>query len=427
MKKEVIICQGIPASGKTTWARQYLQTNDDVAIVERDEIRESIQPGYYKGRPNKQVEKQVTKKAEHLLRLYLTDDFTETIIISDTNLNTDRLRSLEIYLHKFNENVVITKKVFQDSFNLQLCLDRNRKREKRVPEDVMCKFYRKFMHLHKPTFDVGDKQLIFVGDIHSQYENLEKLVNSLGDSDSIHYVFLGDINDSRLYDDEGMAVGDFMKCYYLIRRLVAVGKATLVHSNHQKNLISALRGRRKKASWGLKGTLDELEKAGFLKVTYERPYEIEKIVSTNEALDMAAWLDTRPYYFEQVLKSRVEFVEYNNNGYKEPVRFGNPPDTRVIGIHAQYLPKYFNSPYDGSGRGVEASIYGTRLQPGSDPSDRVRWWETYNQSTYVISGHYHHFYVGPCCAVIDSGCGQGGPLCAFNYTTKEVHLFEKDD
>ena len=406
MNKKVLITIGVPGSGKTYLAENYKKEYSNTEIVERDVIRESLQPGYYKGKPNKEIEKQVTAIARSLISQYLEDDTTETIIISDTNLNEGRRDALQQEIKKINSNVEICVSLLSDSRNLDLCTYRNRNREKRVPEDVLCKFYRSFMSQFSEPLELEGRELIFVGDIHSQYTNLKKLVDTLGIKNH-YFVFLGDINDSRLdlnYDETDPEIS-FIRCYELIRTMVEYGHATLVHSNHQKNLVRAIRGKRKKASWGLKSTLDELRNLGFIQITYADDtqhmsyYESEDILeirASEEALDIANWLDTRPYYFD-------------SGG--------------VVGVHAQYLPEYCSNPYEVSGKGVEAAIYGTREKEGSDPAGRVRWWENYQGDTYVVSGHYHHFYVGPKCAVIDSGCGQGGPLCAFNYTTKEVHLF----
>lgn len=405
MKKRVLVLQGIPASGKTYFAQNYKKIHPNVEIIERDEIREEIQPGYFKQKPNNSVEHQVTLKANSLLKTFLADEITKTIIISDTNLNPQRLEKLLREIKSFNKNAEIVVETMPDSSNLDLCAKRNRTREKKVPEDVLTRFYRRYLSQFLPKVDFAGKQLLFVGDVHSQYSNLQNLVNHFGFK-NYYYVFLGDINDSRYpltHTSEDPEIS-FLKCYSLVRMMVEFGHATLVHSNHQKNLIAALRNRRKKASWGLKSTLDELSKIGLIEVEYEEDSvdneKIKSLKSTEEALDVANWFDTRPFYFES---------------------------KGVVGIHAQYLPSYCSNPYSVLGRGVEAAIYGTRRSSENHSiGDRISWWEVYNSAPYVVSGHYHHFYIGPHCSVIDSGCGEGGPLTAFNYTTKEVFQFGSD-
>lgn len=404
MKVHIYI--GIPGCGKTTFARQYQAQNLGVVIIERDIIRETLKPGYYLNKPDKNFEKIVSEEQSRLIKQAIDNDEVQEIIISDTNLDPRRLKKLKRFIQLCGK-VQIEEKIFWDSADILLCARRNRNRQKRVPEDVMTKFWRKFVDLYcgRRTSSLPDiaqgKQLIFVGDIHSQIDKLSSLVVST-DFDREYLIFLGDINDSRTGED--FTTYPFLRTYEFIRTLVDSQLATLIHSNHQKNLVNALRGRRKKANYGLGCTLNELYNKKLISVNYidEDEGTIESIQSTDEALDMAIWFDSRPYYFK-----------HSQGGYQ------------VVGVHAQYLPNECTSPYNVTGKGLEALLYGTKdASKDAGRYDRHYWWEEYEDGeTFVIAGHYHEFYVGPYCAVIDSGCGQGGPLATFNYDTKEVRLF----
>lgn len=415
--KKVIFTIGIPGSGKTYWANKIAaQSITDVVILERDEIREQLHPGYTQGKPNKKVEQEVTEYQRRAVRQALNTEGIETIIISDTNLNRERLRDFKDFVQGCRQDVVSEEKVLWDSLDFKLCAKRNRARIRTVPDNVLMSFWRRFMSqyadVNHNAITYSGQDLVFVGDIHAQYTNLRQLVDAYLD-DKYHLIFLGDINDSRrkLNYDESDPEISFLKCFELISQLVEYDKATLLHSNHQKNLINALRGKRKKASWGLKGTLDELRDAGLLGIQYKVDYtkmdgreseEILSIVPTNESREIADWFDARPYYF-------LNTVDCNGP---------------VIGVHAQFAPKLGDTIYNMSGRGIEAAVYGTRTIPGPDMDGRVRWWENYkDQKIFMVAGHYHTFFINDYCAVIDTGCGQGGPLCAFNYTANEIRLF----
>ncbi len=408
---KVVITIGVPGCGKSTWAQNYSTHNPNVVIVERDIIREVLCPGYFTQKPNKSFEEKVTQEQRNLLRQALLSETVQTVIISDTNLKKSRLVLLEKFILEVNPEATIERKIFWESLDFLLCAQRNRNRTKVVPEDVLASFWKRFKCQYGNTQTLPDisahKQLVFVGDIHAQYDHLQSLIDDT-DLDREFLVFLGDINDSRT------TTGNYLKVYQLIRTLVDKSQAELIHSNHQKNLINAIRGKRKSTGWGLKSTLDEMWNAGLITPEYEKDPQTQReklisITSSSEALDMAMWLDCRPYYFERYLQRNAVDIDH------------------VVGVHAQYLPQYLVNPYDISGKGLEALVYGTKAKSNEhqdEVRDRYLWWKEYeNLDTFVVSGHYHQFSINKYCAVIDSGCGQGGPLTAFNYDKPSVKMY----
>ena len=54
-KRKLIILTGLPASGKSTFAKQYIQEHPDTKIVSRDEIRHRF--GQYNHKHEKEVNK----------------------------------------------------------------------------------------------------------------------------------------------------------------------------------------------------------------------------------------------------------------------------------------------------------------------------------------------------------------------------------
>ena len=404
MHKVVVLTIGAPASGKSTWAQEKLKGHAITRqVLERDEIREELRPGYiYQNKIDKVLEKKVTEVLFDRIETFFIGPKIR-LIISDTNLNLKHrnrlIQKIREAARKSGNTASIKYEHFFDSWDLDLLIDRNRKRAKQVPEDVIVMFHKKFMHLNPPppSASLDNKNLIFVGDIHGQADLFLRLFDHFDDPKN-HLILLGDINDPRL---EVKNANSFLKLYAFIKHLVNGNRATLIHSNHQKNLIAALRGRRKKASWGLKGTLDEMIQQELIEVDYDKedPQKIIEVRTSTYAKDMSNWLDARPYYFENKAQG-------------------------VVGVHAQYLPQYCDGPYSVSGKGLEAAIYGTKYKEDrKDLDNRVRWWETYNEEPYVVAGHYHEMFIGKKCAVIDSGCGEGGPLTAYDFTNKNVVQF----
>lgn len=45
-KQKILVLRGLPASGKTTWAKQFILTNPDYIRVNRDDIRAMIVPEF---------------------------------------------------------------------------------------------------------------------------------------------------------------------------------------------------------------------------------------------------------------------------------------------------------------------------------------------------------------------------------------------
>ena len=225
---------------------------------------------------------------------------------------------------------------------------------------------------------------LYVGDIHGQVDQLLSLLDDVPNDTRL--VFLGDINDSRMGDPD---LSNSWETYRIVRRRVEQGD-TLVHSNHQRNLINVLSGNRTVASHGMSDTLFEFQKLGKLSVATEEGQITHLSDVSDDLLEMIDWLSKRPYY------------DYD-------------ADKNTLGIHAQWIP-------GDNQKSRQAALYGTTRN-----HQRIKWWETYTDTPYVISGHYHELWLGEFCSVIDGGCGgPGGQLVALLVTSdgqKEVYYY----
>ena len=135
-----ILC-GIPGSGKSYWAYDYMYKNvdRDIRYISRDEIRFSIvkeEEDYFSH------EKEVFKQFVSLIRQTLIDGLD--CIADATHLNEFSRRKLTQAIDMSFTDYEIVYVVF--TTNIDTCLERNKDRKGRanVPENVIRNMYRDF-------------------------------------------------------------------------------------------------------------------------------------------------------------------------------------------------------------------------------------------------------------------------------------------
>jgi len=139
--RKVLILRGLPASGKSTFAKQLVKQNVGLyKRINRDDLREMFD-SYELSKDN---EKFVKRVRDILIKEALRDG--KDVIVDDTNLsqkNINRITQLgQEHRKKTGEEVVIEVKEFEVS--LKEALERDAKREKRVGERVIRKMHRQF-------------------------------------------------------------------------------------------------------------------------------------------------------------------------------------------------------------------------------------------------------------------------------------------
>lgn len=146
MKPILYIMCGAPSSGKSTWAKNFVnESSNDVKYISRDEIRFSLLKN---GEPYFLHEKEVYKKFVNAISQALTDN--NDVIADATHLNFHSRFKLFNALHtkgiEFNTICVccVTE--------LHECIERNMKRSgrARVPDEVLKDMYN---NLDWPTID----------------------------------------------------------------------------------------------------------------------------------------------------------------------------------------------------------------------------------------------------------------------------------
>lgn len=131
---KLIMLKGLPASGKSTWAKEHVQENPGFRRVNKDDIRSMV----YEGTRNNHEHETIAIR-DMLIKFWMDNGYD--IIVDDTNFNSyheKRLRQLaEAGGYEFEIKIFNTP--------LQECIDRDSGRYwTQVGEDVIRDMYKKY-------------------------------------------------------------------------------------------------------------------------------------------------------------------------------------------------------------------------------------------------------------------------------------------
>lgn len=145
------ITVGLPASGKSSWAKNLVETakqnSNNIVLVNNDTIREAIYEGNGNRQWSKQVEKTVKRIRESMIFIAAERGFD--VIVDNTHLNPKTLEAIKLYCSQLGFVVEIVD--FQH-VPLEECIRRDSLREghAKVGEAVIRKMYNDFMNKTKP-------------------------------------------------------------------------------------------------------------------------------------------------------------------------------------------------------------------------------------------------------------------------------------
>lgn len=140
MKQKIIICSGLPASGKTTWANSYVAVDPQNRVnVNRDDLRGMIGNGFHKFNENF-----ITKIQHQIISSALLEG--KSVVISDTNVHGRGENGVRQLVKNMGVNVEIEVMTFDTP--LQECIIRDRIREAKgerfVGEKVIRRMYQDY-------------------------------------------------------------------------------------------------------------------------------------------------------------------------------------------------------------------------------------------------------------------------------------------
>jgi predicted kinase len=137
--KKLIILRGLPASGKSTYAKSLLEDNLGMyKRLNKDELRQMLDNNHH----TKSNEKFIERVRDMMLLEALKEG--KHVVIDDTNLSDrpiERLRQVvQNYCKNTGDQVQIEVKNIETT--LQECLDRDEKRDKKVGKNVIMRMYK---------------------------------------------------------------------------------------------------------------------------------------------------------------------------------------------------------------------------------------------------------------------------------------------
>lgn len=131
---EVIVLRGIPGSGKTTWAKEFISDKPWFKRICRDDLRQMLDNGEYSA--NK--EKFVRTARGVLMRAALEDGYS--VVVDDTNLSRRDISQIrnyaEVYSHVIGVSriVAVPLRIMDFETPLDVCIERDAQRAHPVGE-----------------------------------------------------------------------------------------------------------------------------------------------------------------------------------------------------------------------------------------------------------------------------------------------------
>ena len=135
--QKIIMLKGLPASGKSTWAKEKINENSNYIRINKDDIRESIT-----GKWTPKKEKIVISIRNSLIKAGIS--LGKNVIIDDTNLNPKHEQSLKTLAQELEVEFEVN-----DSFlkvPVEECVERDIKRDKSVGYKVIYKMYYDYLY-----------------------------------------------------------------------------------------------------------------------------------------------------------------------------------------------------------------------------------------------------------------------------------------
>lgn len=133
---KLIICRGLPASGKSTWAKQWVLEDPEHRIrVNQDDIRLMLGKYWVPSREKLVQEIQFDAILKALSRGF-------DIVIDNTNLNKKVLDEFDRLIKTYKDYEIEYKDFFDTP--LSVCIERDKNRDLQVTEKVIRSFYNNY-------------------------------------------------------------------------------------------------------------------------------------------------------------------------------------------------------------------------------------------------------------------------------------------
>ena len=139
---KVIVLRGLPASGKSTWAKDYVERNPGWIRVNKDDLRTMLHNGVW----SKENESVVLEVRDSIIVSALQGGVS--VVVDDTNFSSKHVTDITELAKTYGAYV----EVKDFDVELEECLKRNAERtgSARVPDKVIIDMYQKYVLPAKP-------------------------------------------------------------------------------------------------------------------------------------------------------------------------------------------------------------------------------------------------------------------------------------
>lgn len=142
--QKIILTRGLPASGKSTWAKEFVKNSNGAAKrVNKDDLREMIDVGIY----SKANEQTILNARDSLICTFI-EAKAETIIVDDTNFEEKHFETIKGLADAYNRlgrhSIDVVYKDFLD-VSLDECIHRDSLRPKPVGEKVIKSMHQRYI------------------------------------------------------------------------------------------------------------------------------------------------------------------------------------------------------------------------------------------------------------------------------------------
>ena len=140
---KILMLKGLPASGKSTYAKELVAKDHNWVRVNKDDLRAMMNGGVFSGKLEKQIVRIERKLAEDALKI------GKSVVIDDTNFNPDHeeyfRRLAKMYMEEFEVKFFDTP--------LEVCIERDNKRPNGVGEAVIRKMYNQYLKPQQAVYE----------------------------------------------------------------------------------------------------------------------------------------------------------------------------------------------------------------------------------------------------------------------------------
>ena len=163
--RKVTICKGLPASGKSTWAKEKVaKSNCSIKRVNKDNLRSMLDSGKY----SKGNESYVLQLRDHIILTAL--DLGKSVIVDDTNFHSSHEERIRELVSGFNEGMFGNEPLINNKVQVEVkffdvspeeCIIRDLKRPNSVGAKVIWDMFNKYLkpEAEKVEHLVQDKKL----------------------------------------------------------------------------------------------------------------------------------------------------------------------------------------------------------------------------------------------------------------------------